>query len=269
MGKLIVIDGLDGTGKATQVSLMKEYITDYIELEPGKSYREHINFETVDFPRYGMPSCKLVENYLHGKFGTNPSDVNPELASLFYTFDRVESYVSEKWGQTYDDGGLIIADRYTTSNVIHQGSKIIDAYVQSINPKYSIMFDGEYSHDTLMIFGTFVNNLYYKEYENYKLPKPDAVIFLKTSKEKNEEMLRNFDPDEKVKVSGDIHESNTSYLDSCRRTLDIYQYFIENKSYLNFPYLCKLMRTMNHHFVDVTTISDTHDRIRKIVEMYV
>ena len=251
MGKLIVIDGLDGTGKATQVSLMKEYVLNYMEPTSNRNFHEHINFETVDFPRYGMPSCKLVESYLHGKFGTDPSDVEPELASLFYTFDRVESYVSEKWGQIYDNGGLVIADRYTTSNVIHQGSKVIDTYEPN------------------SLFGAFVNNLYYKEYENYKLPKPDAVIFLKTSKEKNEEMLRNFNPNEKVKVSGDIHESNTSYLDSCRRTLDIYQHFIEDKCYLNFPYLTNLMRTMNHHFVDVTTVSDTHERIREIVEMYV
>lgn len=260
MGKLIVIDGLDGTGKATQVSLLKEYITTYVESEPNRTFREHINFETVDFPRYGMSSCRLVESYLHGKFGTNPSDVEPELASLFYTFDRVESYVSEKWGQIYDTGGLVIADRYTTSNIIHQGSKVIDNYKWNTQDGFETV---------LNVFGVFVNNLYYKEYENYKLPKPDAVIFLKTSKEKNEEMLQNFNPNEKVKVSGDIHESNTSYLDSCRRTLDVYQHFIENKCYLNFPYLSKLMRTMNHHFVEVTTVSDTHDRIRKIVEMYV
>lgn len=228
MGKLLVIDGLDGTGKATQVGLLNERMKDY-----KKFYSE---FYSLSFPRYDKPSAKLVENYLRGKYGSNPSDVDPELASFFYTADRVESYYeeSELWGDLYNQGVTIIADRYTSSNVIHQGSKFIDDET------------GEMDMDK---FGEFVEWLYEKEYKTYKLPKPNIIIYLKTSKEANEKMLRERG---ETAISGDIHENNLSYLDKCRKTLDIYQKFVENKEYKKYKYLSLIMPSMRHYFIDVT-----------------
>ena len=111
-GKLYVIEGLDGSGKATQSEILLKYFQ-----EKGVPARK------VSFPNYESDSSALVRMYLRGDFGTDPSDVNAFAASSFYAADRYAGYKSD-WGRFYEEGGVIIADRYTTSNAVHQCSKL-------------------------------------------------------------------------------------------------------------------------------------------------
>ena len=111
-GKLIVFEGTDGSGKATQSRLLCERLT-----------REGVAYKNIDFPRYGKPSAAMVQEYLDGKLGRHPGDVNAYAASLMFSMDRYASY-KQDWGAFYESGGLVIADRYTTSNAVHQASKL-------------------------------------------------------------------------------------------------------------------------------------------------
>ena len=111
-GKLIVLEGLDGSGKATQAKLLKAHLK-----EQGFSVRE------ITFPNYESDSSALVKMYLAGQFGQHPDDVNAYAASSFYAVDRYASYKKD-WGSFYENGGIVIADRYTTSNAVHQLSLI-------------------------------------------------------------------------------------------------------------------------------------------------
>ena len=110
-GKLIVLEGLDGSGKATQAKLLAAHLK-----EQGFSVRE------ITFPNYESDSSALVKMYLAGQFGQHPDDVNAYAASSFYAVDRYASYKKD-WGSFYENGGIVIADRYTTSNAVHQASK--------------------------------------------------------------------------------------------------------------------------------------------------
>ena len=111
-GRLLVIEGLDGSGKATQAKLLASYLA-----ESGCKVME------ITFPDYESDSSALVKMYLSGQFGDKPDDVNPYAASSFYAVDRYASYKT-KWGSFYEAGGIVIADRYTTSNAVHQCSKL-------------------------------------------------------------------------------------------------------------------------------------------------
>lgn len=114
-GTLIVLEGIDGSGKETQSALLEK------KLRQEKKEVMH-----VSFPDYDSPSSSLVKMYLKGDFGRDPSDVNPYAASLFYAVDRFASY-RIKWKSFYEKGGIIIADRYTTGNMVHQMTKYEDA----------------------------------------------------------------------------------------------------------------------------------------------
>ena len=111
-GRLLVIEGLDGSGKATQAKLLASHLA-----ESGCKVME------ITFPDYESDSSALVKMYLSGRFGEKPDDVNPYAASSFYAVDRYASYKT-KWGSFYEAGGIVIADRYTTSNAVHQCSKL-------------------------------------------------------------------------------------------------------------------------------------------------
>lgn len=111
-GRLLVIEGLDGSGKATQAKLLASHLA-----ESGCKVME------ITFPDYESDSSALVKMYLSGQFGDKPDDVNPYAASSFYAVDRYASYKT-KWGSFYEEGGIVIADRYTTSNAVHQCSKL-------------------------------------------------------------------------------------------------------------------------------------------------
>ena len=111
-GKLIVLEGLDGSGKATQAKLLAEHLA-----------AQGVPVQKITFPDYASDSSALVKMYLAGQFGQHPDDVNAYAASSFYAVDRYASYKTS-WGSFYEQGGVIIADRYTTSNAVHQCSKL-------------------------------------------------------------------------------------------------------------------------------------------------
>ncbi|MBO4914134.1 MAG: thymidylate kinase, partial [Oscillospiraceae bacterium] len=179
MGKLIVFEGTDGSGKATQTKLMHERLL-----------REGVECRRLEFPRYGEPSCAAVELYLHGALGERPGDVNGYAASTFFAVDRFCSY-RQDWGGFYKRGGVLLADRYTTSNAVHQGSKL---------PR------GER--------GEFFNWLFDFEYRLLGLPKPTEVFYLDVPTELTERMMR--ERERASHTDADIHERDEGYLRSCR-----------------------------------------------------
>ena len=180
MGKLIVIEGLDGSGKSTQLELLKKNLENL-----------NIDCKSVSFPDYDNPSSTLVKMYLGGEFGKKPGDVNAYAASVFYTVDRYASY-KENWGEFYQKGGTVVSGRYTTSNAIHQTSKL---------PREE--------------WEDFLNWLYDFEYNKIGIPKPDKVIFLDMPVEVSQKLLSNrYEGDEGKK---DIHESDIEYLNNCRK----------------------------------------------------
>ena len=181
MGKLIVIEGTDGSGKSTQFRLL----TQRLESE-GHA------FQKLVFPQYSEPSSALIRMYLGGEFGSKPSDVNAFAASTFYAVDRYASY-KKVWGQWYEDGGLILSDRYTTSNAVHQASK-----------------EPEDKREAFLAW------LYDLEYNRLGLPRPDAVIYLDVPTDFTEAMMRRREAD--THTSADIHEQDMAYLATCRRT---------------------------------------------------
>ena len=188
-GKLIVIEGLDGSGKATQAErLYNKY------KESGK------NVMKVSFPDYESDSSALVKMYLAGQFGTDPDSVNPYAASSFYAVDRFASY-AKNWKQFYLDGGIIIADRYTTSNAIHQCAKLPEEKWEA-----------------------FINWLFEYEYRLIGIPEPHRTIYLRVDPDVSQGLMtKRYEGNEAKK---DIHESNLDYLrrsrlaaDFCARTL--------------------------------------------------
>ena len=181
MGKLIVIEGTDGSGKSTQFKLLTERIA-----------REGHEFQRLVFPQYQEESSALIRMYLGGEFGTKPSDVNAYAASAFYAVDRYASY-KKVWGQWYENGGLVLSDRYTTSNAVHQASK---------EPEEKQ--------------AEFLKWLYEFEYDKLGLPAPDLVIYLDVPTDFTEQMMRRREAD--TNTQADIHEQDLAYLATCRRT---------------------------------------------------
>ena len=111
-GKLLVLEGTDASGKSTQFERLCQALD-----ARGIEYRRLV------FPRYKDDSSALIRMYLGGQFGTHPDDVSAYTASTFFAVDRYASYQTE-WKDYYENGGLILADRYTTSNAVHQASKL-------------------------------------------------------------------------------------------------------------------------------------------------
>lgn len=181
MGKLIVFEGTDGSGKSTQFSLLTRRLQ-----------AMGTDFRTLEFPQYSEPSSALIRMYLGGEFGRRPEDVNAYAASAFYAVDRFASY-RKVWGQYYKDGGLILSDRYTTSNAVHQASK---------EPARSRE--------------EFFRWLYEFEYKYMELPKPDIVIYLDVPTDLTGKMLR--EREGATNTRADIHEQNMDYLRLCRNT---------------------------------------------------
>lgn len=178
-GKLIIIEsGSDGSGKATQSKKLYDRL-----LEEGYKVRK------VEYPNYESSSSSLIKMYLKGEFGDKPDDVDAYVASTFYTVDRYASYKRE-WEEFYLDGGIIIADRYTTSNMVHQASKIDD--IKKRDEYLDWLFDYEY-------------NL-------YKLPQPSQVIFLDVNPDVTSKLMENRNNKFSGDSKKDIHESNMNYL---------------------------------------------------------
>ncbi len=181
MGKLIVIDGLDGSGKSTQLGLLETYLK-----ENGHAYKQ------ISFPDYDQPSSALVKMYLAGEFGQAADSVNAYAASSFYAVDRYASY-KKFWETDYQNGTPIVAARYTTSNAIHQMAKL---------PKSE--------------WDAYLTWLEYYEYVQLGLPRPDAVVFLDMPLHIAQMLMSGrYHGDESKK---DIHERDLAYLKQCRES---------------------------------------------------
>ena len=178
-GRLIVFEGTDGSGKATQSRLLCEHLQ-----------RESIPYKNITFPRYGKPSAAMVQEYLDGNLGRRPGDVNAYAASLMFSMDRYASY-KQDWGAYYEQGGLVIADRYTTSNAVHQTGKL--------PPEQR---DG------------FLDWLFDFEYRLLGLPEPTRVLYLDMPTEATEQMMRLREA--ATHTTADIHEKDEEYLRRCR-----------------------------------------------------
>lgn len=182
-GRLIVIEGLDGSGKATQAKRLAAALQQH-----GKRVRE------ISFPNYDSDSSTLVKMYLSGAFGTQPGDVNAYAASSFYAVDRYAG-MKQDWGAFYDSGGILIADRYTTSNAVHQCCKLPGAQ-----------------------WDAYLDWLFDYEYRLLGLPTPDLVVYLRLGIETSQRLMsERYHGDEKKK---DIHESNLSYLEQAHLAAD-------------------------------------------------
>lgn len=188
-GKLIIIEsGTDGSGKATQTQKLYDKL-----VSEGQKIRK------ITFPNYDSPACTPVKMYLNGEFGKNAGDVNAYAASTFYAIDRFASFKTD-WGEFYNNGGIIISDRYVTSNMVHQAVKMND--------------DSERE--------AYLNWLYDLEYNKYGLPVPDCVIFLDLSPEISEKLMQNRANKFTGNQEKDIHESDKEYLIDCyNNSLDI------------------------------------------------
>ena len=178
-GKLIVLEGLDGSGKATQAKLLAEHLA-----------AQGVPVQKITFPDYASDSSALVKMYLAGQFGQHPDDVNAYAASSFYAVDRYASYKTS-WGSFYEQGGVIIADRYTTSNAVHQASKLPEGEREA-----------------------FLDWLFDLEYRLLGLPEPDLVLYLDMPTEITEKMLRQ--REQAAGTHADIHEQDEAYLKACR-----------------------------------------------------
>ena len=181
MGKLIVIEGTDGSGKSTQFARLSQHLEE-----------DNIAFKHLVFPRYKEESSALIRMYLGGVFGDKPTDVNAYAASAFYAVDRYASYKMD-WGKWYEEGGLVLSDRYTTSNAVHQASK----EAGEAQKKY-------------------LHWLYEFEYEKLGLPRPDLTIYLDVPTDFTEKMLRG--REQATNTHADIHEKDMDYLATCRKT---------------------------------------------------
>ena len=179
MGKLIIMEGLDGSGKSTQTALVEEHLNS-----------KGISFKKIKLPDYESPSSTLVNMYLGGEFGKDANAVNPYAAGAFYAVDRFASY-KLKWKEDYDNSVLILADRYATSNSIYQMEKLDksewDSYL-------------DWSEDF--------------EYNKIGIPQPDLVIFLDMPIEISQKLMtKRYDGNEGKK---DVHEANVEFLKKCR-----------------------------------------------------
>ena len=221
-GKLIIIEsGSDASGKATQSNRLYERL-----INEGKQCMK------ITFPDYNSDSSALVKMYLNGDFGKDPNDVNPYVSSTFYAIDRYASYKT-KWGEFYNNGGIIISDRYTTSNMVHQAAKINNDEKEK-----------------------FLDWLYDLEFNIYGIPKPDEIIFLDVDPEVSQELMK----DRKNKFTGeeakDIHESNKEYL------INSYN----NSLYIADKYNWKVIKCCKDS--KLRTIEDINDEIYDNIKKY-
>lgn len=180
-GKLIVIEGTDGAGKETQTNMLSKALCD-----------EGVNLKELHFPCYGTTACGPVEMYLRGDFGKKAEDVNPYTASTMYAIDRFASMKTD-WGKFYEDGGLLLSDRYTTSNVVLQGGKLQEPQKTE-----------------------YLTWLYDLEYNKMGLPVPDMVFYINMPPEVTHKRLTIRSG--KDGVQHDIHETDIAYLASCNNS---------------------------------------------------
>jgi dTMP kinase len=181
VGSLIVFEGIDGSGKSTQFEMMC-----------NRFLSENRLFKRLVFPRYSEPSSALIRMYLGGEFGDNPDSVNAYAASSFYAVDRYASYMQD-WREFYENGGLILTDRYTTSNALHQGAKV--------------------AAEKRELFFKWLNDY---EFNLIGLPTPDMVMYMDIDAEFAAGRLRHREAE--TDTSADIHENDIAYLCNCAQS---------------------------------------------------
>lgn len=178
--RLIAIDGLDASGKMTQTELLKDLLEDM-----GVPYRY------LSFPTYDDDYSSHVNMYLKGRFGDDPEIVNPFAASSFFAADRYCSFMLD-WKKDYESGKIILANRYTSANAVHQLSKL--------NPEQ---------------YDEFLGWLMDYEYNKLSIPKPDAVVYLCVPPEVSEKMIQH--RCDETGAEKDIHENNKKHLENSYR----------------------------------------------------
>ncbi len=179
-GKLIIIEAGDGSGKATQAGCLYERLEN-----EGRQVRK------IEYPNYKSASSALIKMYLNGEFGSDPDAVNPFAASAFYAVDRYASFKKE-WEAFYNEGGIVVADRYTTSNMVHQAVKIADQIKRE----------------------DYLDWLWDLEFVKFGLPIPDKVFFLDMPPAYSRRLLQGR-PGKTQEVAQDIHERDQEYLTRC------------------------------------------------------
>ena len=223
MGKIFVIDGTDGSGKQTQLEKLK-----------NRFEGEKIDYKAVSFPNYDSPSSSLVKMYLSGEFGENAKQVSPYIASTFYAADRYATFKKEYEGY-YNSGGIILADRYTTSNMVHQAGKI----------------ESEEEREK------FLNWLWDFEFNLYGLPVPTKVFFLNMPPEYATKLMKDRENKITHEEKKDIHERDekhmqASYNEACKLA----------KKYD----WCEIKCVENN---EIRTIDDIHEEIFKKIKKYI
>lgn len=217
-GKLIIIEGGDGSGKATQTEKLFQRLL-----------LEKFKVKKIEFPNYASKSSALVKMYLNGEFGTDPATISPYIASSFYAVDRYASFKKD-WEAFYQEGGIILCDRYTTSNMVHQAAKIDDELEKN----------------------KFIEWLYDYEYNIFGLPVPDYVVFLDMPPELSFELISKR-ASKALDVSRDIHEANEQYL---------------KKSYNNANQIASIYnwhKVMCISNSSLKTVEEIHEEVYKLV----
>lgn len=178
MGKLFVIEGTDGSGKQTQFRKLQERLSE-----------ENIEYRVVSFPNYDNASSSLVKMYLSGEFGENAKDVSPYIASTFYAADRYATY-KRYYEDYYKNGGIILADRYTTANMVHQAGKIQDKAERD----------------------KFLKWLWDFEFNLYGLPVPTKTFFINMPPNYALKLIENRENKFTHAAQKDIHERDKSHI---------------------------------------------------------
>lgn len=180
-GKFIVIDGTDGSGKTTQLAILKE-----------KLISEGFEVEVADFPQYNSKSAGLVEEYLSGKYG-QANEVDSYKASIFYAVDRYDaSFKIKRW---LKEGKIVISNRYTSASMGHQGCKIDNPLERKV----------------------FFNWLYDLEYKIYEIPKPDLSIILHVDSAIAQKLVKERSREDWKGKTKDIHEENLNHLEKAEK----------------------------------------------------
>lgn len=223
MGKLFVIDGTDGSGKQTQFEKLAERLK-----------KEGKNIRVVSFPNYESESSSLVKMYLGGKFGENAKEISPYIASTFYAADRYATYKTE-YEEFYKNGGIILADRYTTANMVHQAGKIKD------------IKEREKFLDWLCDF----------EFNLYGLPMPTKAIFLNMPTEYAMQLMKNRENKITHEQKKDIHEKDKQHL------VDAYEAACSLVDKYNW-YEIKCVKDKK-----IRSIEDIHEEIYNEIKKYI
>ena len=219
-GKLFVIDGTDGSGKQTQIQKLKERFD-----------KEGIDYRAVSFPNYDSDSSALVKMYLKGEFGDDPQKISPYIASTFYAVDRYATF-KKGYEDYYNNGGIILADRYTTANMVHQAGKIKD--------------DKEREK--------FLNWLWDFEFNLYELPIPTQVFFLNMPIQYSQKLMQDRANKITHEAKKDIHEKNKQHLEDA------------------YNEACKLVKKYNWCEIkcvnndEIRTIDDIHEEIFQYIK---